>query len=182
MGILNGLEYIHKNHVAHGDIKPKNILITEDFTAKITDFGISSLLVKCDDHENNDNAKTRILGTAGYMAPELLYSPDSASTSPIVSVDTLTDIYSFGILANEIIQEEVPYYEMLHKFYSNGEIGVNYILQGNRPTMNNVKICAVLNTLISHCWSTDRSIRPQLEQIRMTLNEDGVDIPCIFVE
>lgn len=179
IGILNGLEYMHKNYIAHGDIKPHNVLVTEDFTAKITDFGISALISSCDDVES-DYTNTRVQGTAGYMAPELLYSEDSDHTS--ISIDTCTDIYSFGILTNEIIQEEVPYYEMLHRFYSNGELGVDYIMQGNRPTMNNVKVCAELSNLICSCWDTDRAIRPNTEAIRMTLEQVDLDIPSTFIE
>ena len=107
VGIINGMEQLHASGVVHRDLKPQNVLVTTDFVAKITDFGLSTLRGKTSStvasgQLGQDVEETvKVGGTAGYMAPELL-----ESTSP---PDYSSDVYSFGVILNEIICEEEPY-------------------------------------------------------------------------
>lgn len=65
--ILKGLEYLHKHHVAHRDLKGTNILLTKEGKAKITDFGVAIQV--------NDTQKTlSSAGTPYWMAPEAVSS------------------------------------------------------------------------------------------------------------
>ncbi|KAM3326466.1 hypothetical protein P3S67_001592 [Capsicum chacoense] len=92
LGIARGLLYLHEeceNQIIHCDIKPQNVLLDKNYTAKIADFGLAKLLMK-DQTRTNTNFK----GTMGYMAPEWLKN---------VPVTTKVDIYSFGVLLLEII-------------------------------------------------------------------------------
>lgn len=92
LDIARGLLYLHEeceNQIIHCDIKPQNILLDKNYTAKIADFGLAKLLMK-DQTRTNTNFK----GTMGYMAPEWLKH---------VPVTTKVDIYSFGVLLLEII-------------------------------------------------------------------------------
>eukprot|EP00947_MAST-08B_sp_MAST-8B-sp1_P000840 g840.t1 len=63
---LNGLEYLHAQDVVHRDLKPGNILITGGGVAKITDFGVSQFF------EDGDDEVKNTVGTASFMAPEML--------------------------------------------------------------------------------------------------------------
>ncbi|KAJ1441591.1 Serine/threonine-protein kinase, active site [Sesbania bispinosa] len=92
IGIARGLAHLHEESrlkVVHRDIKATNVLLDEDLNPKISDFGLAKL-----DEEDNTHISTRIAGTYGYMAPEYAmhgYLTDKA------------DVYSFGIVALEII-------------------------------------------------------------------------------
>ncbi|KAJ0952818.1 putative protein kinase RLK-Pelle-DLSV family [Helianthus annuus] len=91
-GIARGLVYLHdESHlrIIHRDIKASNILLDEDHNAKVSDFGLAKL-----SDDGNTHINTRIVGTMGYMAPE--YAMGGRLT-------TKADVYSFGILALEIV-------------------------------------------------------------------------------
>jgi len=93
--IAKALECAHKNNIIHRDIKPHNILVTEDGTVKVTDFGIA----KAASSVTITNTST-VMGSAHY------FSPEQAKAS---FVDFRTDIYSFGIVLYEMVTGKVPY-------------------------------------------------------------------------
>ncbi|KAK4484207.1 hypothetical protein RD792_011429 [Penstemon davidsonii] len=99
--VASALEYLHRgcsSSIVHCDIKPNNILLDEDMIARVSDFGISKLLM-----EDQKTPQTRTLGTIGYMAPEY----GSAGL-----VTTMVDTYSFGILLMEMFTRKSPTNEM----------------------------------------------------------------------
>jgi len=88
---LRGLVWLHGNGVSHRDIKSLNILVTEDFSCKLTDFGCSKLY--------NFNINTPNVGTRLWMAPEVhtqIYEPKAA------------DVWSMGLVLYEILNGELP--------------------------------------------------------------------------
>ncbi|KAM3755128.1 hypothetical protein ACB098_02G016800 [Castanea mollissima] len=90
--IARGLHYLHEEceaQIIHCDIKPENVLLDVNYTAKIADFGLSKLLDK-----QQTRTDTNVRGTIGYMAPEWL------RMAPITSK---VDVYSFGVILLEII-------------------------------------------------------------------------------
>jgi len=95
MQIAKALECAHKNNIIHRDIKPHNILVTEDGTVKVTDFGIA----KASSSVTITNTST-VMGSAHY------FSPEQAKAS---FVDFRTDIYSFGIVLYEMTTGRVPF-------------------------------------------------------------------------
>ncbi|GKV31085.1 hypothetical protein SLEP1_g39824 [Rubroshorea leprosula] len=89
--IAKGLAYLHegcRQKIIHLDIKPQNILLDENFNAKVSDFGLSKLVGR-----EQSQVVTTMRGTPGYMAPEWL---NSVITEKV-------DVYSFGIVVLEIL-------------------------------------------------------------------------------
>lgn len=93
--ISKALDCAHRNNIIHRDIKPQNILVTEEGVLKVTDFGIA----KSPDSATITNSK-KILGSAHY------FSPEQAKGSYI---DARTDIYSLGIVLYEMVTGRVPF-------------------------------------------------------------------------
>lgn len=93
--IAKALECAHKNNIIHRDIKPHNILVTEEGLIKVTDFGIA----KASNSVTITNS-SKIMGSAHY------FSPEQARGS---FVDVRTDIYSLGIVIYEMVTGRVPY-------------------------------------------------------------------------
>ncbi|CAF1405672.1 unnamed protein product [Adineta ricciae] len=175
LGIVLGMIQLHKVEIVHGDLKPQNILITEDYTAKITDFGFATLRGKTSSSIASSkiaDEQSQICGTAGYMAPELL----STSSPPEYS----SDVYSFGIMFNEILQEEEPYADQFQNFAGRGPFGaVNHAKLGNRPRISG-KTPIFLKHFIQKCWHQNPRNRPDFEQIFHDLKPSAVEIPHSF--
>ncbi|CAD6254389.1 unnamed protein product [Miscanthus lutarioriparius] len=86
-----GLSYLHEEcmkRVAHLDVKPQNILLDDNFDAKLSDFGLCKLIDR-----DKSQVVTRMRGTPGYLAPEWLTS----------HITEKADVYSFGVVVMEII-------------------------------------------------------------------------------
>ncbi|CAG2201309.1 dual specificity mitogen-activated protein kinase kinase 7-like [Mytilus galloprovincialis] len=99
VAIVKALNYLKEEHgVIHRDVKPSNILLDENGTVKLCDFGISGRLV-------DSKAKTRSAGCAAYMAPERIDPPDPQRPD----YDIRADVWSLGITLVELATGEFPY-------------------------------------------------------------------------
>ncbi len=94
--IASALAFAHKNHIIHRDVKPHNILLTQDGTAKITDFGIAKAL----DTSGKVEETTTVMGSVHYFSPEQARGG---------YVDEKSDIYSLGIVLFEMLTGKVPF-------------------------------------------------------------------------
>ncbi|AKA69960.1 Stk1 family PASTA domain-containing Ser/Thr kinase [Clostridium scatologenes] len=93
--IARALDCAHRNNIIHRDIKPQNILVTNEGLVKVTDFGIA----KASNSVTITNS-SKVMGSAHY------FSPEQARGS---FVDCRTDIYSLGIVIYEMCTGRVPY-------------------------------------------------------------------------
>nr|GEY78628.1 G-type lectin S-receptor-like serine/threonine-protein kinase SD2-5 [Tanacetum cinerariifolium] len=92
LDIAKGLTYLHEDcrqKIIHLDIKPQNILLDDDFNAKVSDFGLSKLI----DRNQTQVLTTRVKGTPGYIAPEWWSS----------IITEKVDVFSFGVVLLEIL-------------------------------------------------------------------------------
>ncbi|GMF30905.1 unnamed protein product [Phytophthora fragariaefolia] len=94
--VAHSLTYLHSLDplVLHRDLKSKNILLTENIEAKITDFGVS--------RESSDRTMTAGVGTSLWMAPEVMMGERYGSSA---------DIFSFGVVLSELDSHMLPYAE-----------------------------------------------------------------------
>src|SRR3954462_4046509 len=95
--IARALGAAHARHIVHRDVKPQNVLIDEEGSAKVTDFGIARSL----DDDEGLTADGRVLGTTDYVSPEQALGHD---------VNGQSDIYSLGVALYEMLVGDVPFH------------------------------------------------------------------------
>lgn len=93
--IASALGHAHKNHIIHRDIKPHNIIITQDGIAKVTDFGIARAITSSTVTQVEDT-----MGSVHYLSPEQARGG---------FVNEKSDLYSLGIVMYEMVTGEVPF-------------------------------------------------------------------------
>ena len=91
--IAGGLEAAHNNHIIHRDIKPQNILISKDGTAKVTDFGIAKAA-------SSNTITASAMGSVHYISPEQARGGFS---------DEKSDVYSVGVTMYEMLSGTLPF-------------------------------------------------------------------------
>jgi len=133
--IAEGLAYAHNQRVIHKDIKPQNIMRTNDVTIKLMDFGIAETV-----HSSMSRLKnTGSSGTLVYMSPEQLRGKDVGKES---------DIYSLGATLYELLTGNPPFYQ--------GDIYSQIINEQPEPVHN---VSEPLNALILKCIEKEKENR-----------------------
>ncbi|KAL7082204.1 hypothetical protein ACP275_14G085000 [Erythranthe tilingii] len=175
LGTAKALAYLHEAiepKVVHRDIKSSNILIDEEFNARVSDFGLAKLLGAGKSH-----ITTRVMGTFGYVAPEY------ANTGLL---NEKSDVYSFGVLLLEAITgrdpvdygrpaPEVNLVDWLKMMVGNrrSEEVVDPNIE-TRPSTRGLKR-ALLTAL--RCVDPDSDKRPRMSQVVRMLESEEYPIP-----
>ncbi|XP_019160115.1 PREDICTED: LEAF RUST 10 DISEASE-RESISTANCE LOCUS RECEPTOR-LIKE PROTEIN KINASE-like 2.3 [Ipomoea nil] len=179
IGIARGLEYLHRGcntRILHLDIKPHNILLDEDFSPKISDFGLAKLCTKKESTVSIFGAR----GTIGYIAPEVV-------CKNIGGVSHKSDVYSYGMMVLEMVggrknvdvgvsRNSKIYFP--HWIYSrlvlDDELGLIGVMNEEENE------CARKMVIVSlWCIQTDPSTRPSMSKVVEMLegNLENLQIP-----
>ncbi|XP_010033300.2 cysteine-rich receptor-like protein kinase 42 [Eucalyptus grandis] len=172
-GTAEGIAYLHggcKERIIHRDIKGSNVLLDENLTPKIADFGLARCFGPDETH-----LSTGIAGTLGYMAPEYLVRGQLTEKA---------DVYSFGVLVLEIIcgrksssfrEETVSLLQMVWNFYKSDNLveAVDSCLKGEFPAQeaSNVLRIGLL------CTQASAAARPFMAEVVQMLTREDFAIP-----
>jgi serine/threonine protein kinase len=170
VGTAKALAYLHEAiepKVVHRDIKSSNILMDDNFDAKLSDFGLAKLL-----GADSNYVSTRVMGTFGYVAPEYANSG---------LLNEKSDVYSYGVVLLEAItgrypvdyarpKEEVHMVEWLKLMVQQKQFEevVDKELE-IKPTTSELKR-ALLTAL--RCVDPDADKRPKMSQVARMLESD----------
>ncbi|RGB40438.1 kinase-like domain-containing protein [Rhizophagus diaphanus] len=149
--IIDGLSTIHNTGRVHKDFHSGNILILDDFPF-ISDLGMCQPV--------NDNERKGVYGVIPYMAPEVLRGYQYTKAA---------DIYSFGIIMNELMSEEIAFNDIPH----DRTLAVK-ICKGFRPKISE-DTPKLIADLIIKCWDAKAENRPtakELCQIMLTYRQE----------
>ncbi|KAG6824283.1 hypothetical protein H0H92_007345 [Tricholoma furcatifolium] len=162
--VAQGLEFLHKNHIVHGDLKGGNILVNESGRACVADFGLSSV----SDREilawTSYSSVASRGGTVRWQAPEL-FNLDGEEE---VHNTKASDIYAWAFVAYEIFTGEVPFAHL----FRDATI-VNRVLAGERParpanpslSWSAWGLTEDIWKLMETCWNSDPAQRPNVSVV-----------------
>lgn len=163
-GAANGISFLHENHQIHRDIKSANILLDDDFTAKISDFG----LARASEKFAQTVMTSRIVGTTAYMAPEALRG----------EITPKSDIYSFGVVLLEIITglpavDEHREPQLLLDIKEEIEDEEKTIEDYIDEKMNDIDFASIetLYSIASQCLHEKKNKRPDIKKVYQLLEE-----------
>lgn len=144
-GILSALEVSHRSGVVHRDIKPANVMVGENDSVKVMDFGIARAV--------SDNSATQA-ATAGIVGTAQYFSPEQARGD---AVDARTDLYSTGVILYELLAGRPPF---------KGESAVSVAYQhvseeAPLPSSHNSQVSGELDAVVVRAMAKDRDERYQ---------------------
>lgn len=167
--LTSAVEHAHENNIIHRDIKPQNVLVKDDGTVKITDFGIALA------HDAVQLTQSdAVLGSAHYLAPET--TRGEPATNQI-------DIYALGIVFYELLSGSVPY---------RGENPVQIAMKHLREEMPSIRdfnptTPQSIENIITKATVKNRKLRYQsakdmLEDLKKCLLPEYEDVPKLEFE
>jgi len=157
-GVALGLAHAHASSVLHRDVKPANVFLAHDGSAKLGDFGTGTFAA--------DAAHERV-GTAFYMAPEIFSGESSTAVS---------DVYSLGVLAYEVLSGVRPFvgdtYEALMVAHLTA---LPRDLRQQRPELSRAMSAVVMRALSRDATRRFQSVRAFLDAFKAALGEAPSD-------
>uniref|UniRef100_A0A672KQL3 Guanylate cyclase n=1 Tax=Sinocyclocheilus grahami TaxID=75366 RepID=A0A672KQL3_SINGR len=167
--IVKGMNYLHNSYIgSHGNLKSSNCVVDSRFVLKIADYGLASFRSCCENEDSHALYAKKL-----WTAPELLiydrYPPQGTQKG---------DVYSFGIILQEIALRNGPFYvegmdlspkEIIQKVRNGQKL---YF----RPTTDNSRHCEELTILMEGCWAEDPAERPDFSHIKIFIakfNKEG---------
>lgn len=166
--VLSALSAAHDAGLVHRDIKPENVLIADDGTVKVADFGLARAVTAT----GNTATRGLLMGTVSYLAPELVTDG---------SADARSDVYSAGILLYELLTGVKP-----HRGDSPIQVAYRHVhADVPAPSLLRPDIPPYVDALVQRATARDRDLRPadarvlsrQARRVRSALEEGLSDDP-----
>jgi serine/threonine protein kinase len=143
--MIEGLRYLHEHNIIHRDIKPQNILMFQNGTVKIADFGLSKLI-------NRDLTTKSIIAVSHFFKETEMISPEEEN------IGKAYDIWSLGVFLFYLIEGKFPFQgKDLPELYNS--------MIDNDPFPFTKNISQPLKEMIFSMLTTDPSLRPPIETI-----------------
>eukprot|EP00877_Chromochloris_zofingiensis_P013896 jgi/Chrzof1/8760/Cz03g23150.t1 len=141
--VSRGMDYLHQRKIIHRDLKAANLLLDENHTVKIADFGVARI-IECNGH------MTAETGTYRWMAPEVIeHKP----------YDEKADVFSFGVVLWELLTSKIPYSDMTPL-----QAAVGVVQKGLRPAI--ASHCPqALADIMTACWDAAPQHRPTFKEL-----------------
>jgi beta-lactam-binding protein with PASTA domain/serine/threonine protein kinase len=162
--VVQGLGAAHAAGLIHRDVKPENVLIADDGRIKIGDFGLARAVT-------TSTSTGTLIGTVGYLSPELVLGQQA---------DTRSDIYSVGIMLYEMLTGQQPY---------DGDVPIQVAYKHVNETVGPPSalvpgLAAEVDELVQWCTANDPENRPvdgnallqELRHIRTNLTDAELDL------
>lgn len=180
--VAEGLNYLHhgwEQVVVHRDIKSSNVLLDLDMRGRVGDFGLAKLYT-----QGEEPGTTRVVGTLGYLAPELamLAAPTAAS-----------DVYSFGVVVLEVVcgrkpietwqerEEDMVLVDLVSEKYIEGKL-VELADKRIKGEYDVAEIEAMLKLGLSCCHPEPQHRPTMREVVALLLGEDTTVAPRVMLQ
>ncbi|KAJ7596338.1 kinase-like domain-containing protein [Mycena floridula] len=155
-GIAYGIEHLHSHDIIHGDLKASNILMADDGSPVVADFGLSKIL-----EHSTGYTTSSLAGSLNWLAPELFEAQELGQ--PIqTSRSGASDIWALGCTVYELLTGSIPYADQ-----PNSPVLSRHVRNGNNPLLPTDRIIrnnpAIRNLLVS-CWAMNPSERPTIAE------------------
>ncbi|OQS07489.1 kinase [Thraustotheca clavata] len=148
--MAKGLNYLHNIQIIHRDLKSRNVLLTNDYDAKLADFGIA--------RQVTEESMTNSVGTYRWTAPEVLKGKH---------YNEKADIYSFGMVLTELDTHKIPYEDFRNQRGEPlGNFAIMYKVMQGKITPTFTPTCPIwLQSLALQCIHHDPQDRPSAIEI-----------------
>ncbi|KAF7374477.1 Kinase-like protein [Mycena sanguinolenta] len=155
--IAQGLQYLHSRDIVHGDLRGANILVNDDWSACLADFGLSIF------SDATSLLTTNRGGSAYWMAPELL-DPDRFGMR--FARTPASDVYSFGCVCLELYTGRPPFSGILPE-----PGAMMKVINGERPPRpsSSPAMSDSLWNYVSTYWAQDPKIRPAMQVVAQNM-------------
>ncbi|XP_019618163.1 PREDICTED: serine/threonine-protein kinase TAO1-like isoform X2 [Branchiostoma belcheri] len=140
---MQGLTYLHNNNKIHRDVKAGNILLTEDGTVKLADFGSASIV----------SPANSFVGTPYWMAPEVILAMDEGQ------YDGKVDVWSLGITCIELAERKPPLFNM------NAMSALYHIAQNDAPSLSSIEWSEEFRNFVDACLQKNPVDRPTAQEL-----------------
>ena len=151
---------MHRQGIAHMDLKPSNVLLTSKGVPKVADFGLSVLLRK-----GSDKLDEKTMGSPVYMPPEFLSAGMKKRRGSFKSAHFARDVYSFAMLMWAVFSSVEPFPECRFGY----EVKQMVVNRDMRPDLSVVP--AELRGVLIRAWHTNPKVRPDFDTLSKELGK-----------